>query len=400
METANSEPIAKLSWGEEILLQLKEKFPECVDSNEKYRILTTLPKSWSSYRIQQEFNVSRYMAERAKKLQTEQGVMTIPPKKLGSRTLEEETVSIVRDFFQSDDISRVCPGKRDYILTIDGEEKIAVQRRLVLCNLREAFEIFKEEFPNSNIGFSKFASNRPKNCILANSSGTHSVCVCVYHQNVKLMFDVLLRSKILPVDIKQYQDLFVRIVCSDSTEKCWLKTCNECPGTQDLVTTLVEIFKTNNISKLRFKQWQQVDRCMLELIEKEPEEFAEILMEKVLDLIPHHFIAEQQGSFLKKIKDDLKATECIIICDFSENFSFVVQDAVQGFHWANAQCTIHPFAIYFKDKSNQIQFTSYVAIAESGKHNHVAVRLFITHCLKFVIDKIPKLNKIFFFSYG
>lgn len=368
----------------------------CEDTNDKYRILTTLPKSWPVVKIQKEFSVLRFVADRAKKLQDELGIMTVPPKKLGSRTLKEETLTQVHDFFQSDEISRVCPGKRDYVMITDGDIEIALQRRLVLCNLREAYAIFQDQVPTTDIGFSKFAANRPKNCILANSSGTHSVCVCVYHQNVKLMFETLLRAKILPVDVTKYQDFFLKITCKNITEKCWIKTCDKCPGTDGFGSEIVDILNENNISKVQFKQWQQVDRCMLELVEKETEEFVDELMEKVQDLLPHHFIADQQGSYLKILKEQLMANECIIICDFSENFSFIVQDAVQGFHWANAQCTIHPFAIYFKNKSNEIQFTSYVAISESGKHNHVAVRLFITHCVNFLKAEIPNLKNFFF----
>ena len=37
------------------------------------------------------------------------------------------------------------------------------------------------------IGFNKFCKFRPKNVVLPNASGTHSVCVCTYHQNFKLM---------------------------------------------------------------------------------------------------------------------------------------------------------------------------------------------------------------------
>ena len=33
--------------------------------------------------------------------------------------------------------------------------------------------------------------------------------------------------------------------------------------------------------------------------------------------------------------------------DFSENYSFVLQDAAQGFHWNNSQETIHPFVAYY-----------------------------------------------------
>ena len=41
--------------------------------------------------------------------------------------------------------------------------------------------------------FSKFAEFRPKECVLPGSSGTHSVCVCTKHQNVKLMIAAFVR---------------------------------------------------------------------------------------------------------------------------------------------------------------------------------------------------------------
>ncbi len=34
--------------------------------------------------------------------------------------------------------------------------------------------------------------------------------------------------------------------------------------------------------------------------------------------------------------------------DFSENYTFIIQDAVQGYHWNNDQVTVHPFVIYYK----------------------------------------------------
>jgi hypothetical protein len=39
----------------------------------------------------------------------------------------------------------------------------------------------------------------------------------------------------------------------------------------------------------------------------------------------------------------------VVLCDFAENYFFVLQDEAQGFHWNNAQAAaIHPFVIYFK----------------------------------------------------
>ena len=39
--------------------------------------------------------------------------------------------------------------------------------------------------------FSKFCKLRPKWCVLLVASGTHCVCVCTYHQNMKLILDTL-----------------------------------------------------------------------------------------------------------------------------------------------------------------------------------------------------------------
>ena len=76
----------------------------------------------------------------------------------------------------------------------------------VLYNLRELYLKFKEQNPEIKIGFSKFAELRPEYCILAGASGTHTVCVCVYHENVKLMLDGLHISELTSGEIKNYKD--------------------------------------------------------------------------------------------------------------------------------------------------------------------------------------------------
>jgi hypothetical protein len=41
--------------------------------------------------------------------------------------------------------------------------------------VKEAFQQFKDKYPATKIGFSKFAELCPKECILAGYSGTHAV---------------------------------------------------------------------------------------------------------------------------------------------------------------------------------------------------------------------------------
>ena len=54
--------------------------------------------------------------------------------------------------------------------------------------------------------------------------------------------------------------------------------------------------------------------------------------------------------------------------DFSENFSFVVQDAAQGFHWNCAQATIHPWVYYYKN-DNELKHGSFTVISECNTND-------------------------------
>lgn len=94
----------------------------------------------------------------------------------------------VVEFYLRDDISSPLPGKKDY-LSLKNEKtgvREHVQKRLMLSNVKETFVLFKKEHPDLKVGWTSFALLRPKQCVLAGTGGTHSVCVCPIHENVKL----------------------------------------------------------------------------------------------------------------------------------------------------------------------------------------------------------------------
>ena len=51
----------------------------------------------------------------------------------------------------------------------------------------------------------------------------------------------------------------------------------------------------------------------------------------------HHYVAKAQSKFFKNLRDSLSNEEAVLVGDFSENYSFVIQYAAQGFHWNNSQ---------------------------------------------------------------
>jgi hypothetical protein len=57
-------------------------------------------------------------------------------------------------------------------------------------------------------------------------------------------------------------------------------------------------------------------------------------------------VAWHQVQHLTQCKDTLNESECVELVDFEENYSFMVQDAVQWYHWSKDQVTYHPIVIY------------------------------------------------------
>jgi len=98
-----------------MLDQLKERFHDInTQRSEKLQILTVLPKSWSITRIQREFGVSNFTARKGKQLVKEEGILATPNPKPG-QSLNEKTLHCVQSFYEGDDISRIMPGRKDFV---------------------------------------------------------------------------------------------------------------------------------------------------------------------------------------------------------------------------------------------------------------------------------------------
>jgi hypothetical protein len=97
--------------------------------------------------------------------------------------------------------------------------------------------------------------------------------------------------------------------------------------------------------------------------------------------------------FLKELKCNLQSGEFVVLYDFAENYSFVLQ----GFHWNNAQATIHPFVIYFK-KSDALntEHENLVMISDCLKLDSISAHIFQRHLMRFIENAFESpLNKLF-----
>ncbi|KAJ8684697.1 hypothetical protein QAD02_020490 [Eretmocerus hayati] len=100
------------------------------------------------------------------------------------------------------------------------------------------------------------------------------------------------------------------------------------------------------------------------------------LEEELPKLSRHDFIAKNQARFMKKLKESLSFGDIFVQGDFSENLSFLVQDAVPGYYWSNNQATLHPW------------------------HDVNTIYAFQQDLIKLLKKKIPVMKKIIYRSDG
>ena len=201
-----------------------------------------------------------------------------------------------------------------------------------------------------------------------------------------------------------YKTLMQTCVCNIENKDCMLQQCEKCPGTSALEKylslMLIEDEGMDPEENIQFKQWLHTDRDSLITKILNVEEFITELASKVMALCSHHYISNHQSAYLKHLKENLKEGEVIILLDFAENYSFLIQDAAQGYHWDNTQATLHPFVVYYKSSTNILKCKSFCVVSDYLKHDTVAVHVFIKKLLESLLSLSINISHIYYFSDG
>lgn len=385
-----------------LMQQVRNKL-ETANRKKTMKLLTLCPDAWSSTYAAQYFGVSRYSIVQARSIKLEKGILGSPTYAPRSH-VKPEMLNIVEQFYCDDRFSRLMPGMHDKVSMRNGEYK---QKRLVLCNLIELYAEFKKQHPDiaKNIGKSVFISLRPKWCVLAGSSGTHNVCVCVTHQNAKL----ILRALKLDPSLKEIIPI---AVCDIKRRECMMGICDKCPSndviTEKIIALLrdtrsdetVEEFSSFLEKTIEYKQWTSTDRDILSSKTGTVAEVIDLFVSNFKFVIKHDFIAKQQSEFIKEQKEKLTEKKAIVLMDFSMNYTCVVQDAAQKYHWSKKGVTLHPVVMYFKDSDGSVQEKSICFISEDVKHDVTQVRLYQEKTIAYIKEHHPEINEIIYVTDG
>ena len=350
-----------------------------------------------------EFNCSMRLMRNMKQCVEEKGIISSPNPKKGN-PVSKELLQKVQTFYRESDISKELAGKKEFKSVREGDRRVQKQKRLVMANLSKVFALFKNKYPDEKIGFTKFVENRPPECVLTGAAGTHSVCVCIIHKNFKLKFKSAKFDQIEDqgvLSFKSYKDVLSRYLCQPPLEPCYFNRCeNPSCGNSDALRDLIWSFVDDrNIDEITYKQWSQQERCRLETVISDADAFIDNFIDAIPEVRKHDYITEKQANFFKYTRDNLYDGEVLVVADFSENFSFVYQDSVQGVHYNNTQATVHPFAAYICENGKAVP-SNCVIISDTLEHNTATFHAFQREFIIFLKSRVTRWSKILYFSDG
>ena len=197
-----------------------------------------------------------------------------------------------------------------------------------------------------------------------------------------------------------YKEIMKLIVCDVANKNCMVHRCPDCPGKNAVFAKLQEMecfFEAD----VEFKQWQSTDRTSLNTLKLPTDEFVELVATKFDNLTAHSYIAKSQAQYLKTRKESIDDQTAIVPGDFSENFSFVVQDEVQGYHWNKEQCTLHSVVVYTKNQDDlEIKAQCFCFISDDLNHDTGFVYALQTILTKHLKERFPQVNFLEYFSDG
>ena len=177
-------------------------------------------------------------------------------------------------------------------------------------SIKELYARFKEEHPTIQIGLAKFYSFRPRWCVTSQSSNTLNVCVCVHHQNPKLMLAALDPSL-------KYREMLAKLVCSLECENCMyyqvnpgIHRCSQCPDSTELSQFLQSQLTGDEVT---YSEWVSEEG---QIVMKKTTDPADVFVDKLSSMLQHlcrhHYVSEKQTKFFKHLKENLKEDRLIL----------------------------------------------------------------------------------------
>jgi hypothetical protein len=191
--------------------ELKKEYDRRVVKHLLVKNQTMLKK----YRLLNEFNVI------ASKLFSKSKLRTLAiGKDFRIRRVQNLVKSEIVQFFERDDSSRMCPGKKDYKTF----KKVRMQKRYLLKSLKELHEQYCETSVYK-VSYSLFCKLKPFWVVKPRASDRET-CACQIHANIELLLSAL--NEVGAIEMKNTKDVTAYVCCDINSVACLQRTCQAC----------------------------------------------------------------------------------------------------------------------------------------------------------------------------
>lgn len=192
------------------------------------------------------------------------------------------------------------------------------------------------------------------------------------------------------------EKMIEKLLCAGATMDCWMGLCDLCP-IQDCLLSGLE-----DDGEISFYQWVSTDRTDLLKISEATTDFCDRVRRYIPKISLHCYINRKQHEYFENLKTSLLTEKSIIAnVDFGQNFTFLIQDAVQSYHWSPPQATIHPHALQFlRADDNIIGEVTYVAISDCLEHSARTFYCFHHEVMIEMKKLVDGLEKVYLVSDG
>jgi hypothetical protein len=195
-------------------------------------------------------------------------------------------------------------------------------------------------------------------------------------------------------NVSTFKHLLGLMRCNPPAEDCLMNACAQCPEEDVLQETLQDALECNVTDAITCNQWLRTNRCKLDTVTSTSDEFVENSISSLKKLKAHDLVVHQESSFLKETKSLLQEGEVIVLGGFSENYSFTIQHAAQGFHWNNQhEPTFIPLLAILKISKSELETLCFVIISEGLYHDTVTVYTSQKDLTAFLKEKCSKYIK-------
>ncbi len=160
----------------------------------------------------------------------------------------------------SGEVSRESPGKK-YVLEVNG---VKVQRHTtctMTMTLRDAFQAFREKYPNHKVGFTSFRQCKPIQ-VSKVSETNRRTCLCMQCCNLALKCEALkklLVSASEPFVPTKKDDLARMTVCDEPTDACYKRICKQCSDVGKLIKDRFEDLLQETEGDVEWAKWEYVN---------------------------------------------------------------------------------------------------------------------------------------------